>query len=185
MRTLAISRGDGAPLAFVAVLILSVAALWFSPLGFSQTSDKVALSTVALSALGVVFSFWQAERSRRKQFKTAYLIKAYQSIETAFSREYNRSAMYNAHRDEWLLDFENAIRDIQLMGSAELAGQAYAVTLNFDPIETQERRAKLLLTLRRELRKELGEAYVQEFPRSFRHLDDPQPIGQNIETTAQ
>jgi hypothetical protein len=169
MHVLGFSREDSYALLVVIAILAMLAIVWTGTSGL-EARDKLSASAVLVSALGVVFTFWQAERSRRKQNKLELLRKAYQAIEEAFARDYDENEWYREKEKEWTFAFENAIRDLQLMASRKIAGLAYAYTHNFDdPTNREALGRQLLLELRNELRREMGEGYIPDFPRSLRH----------------
>jgi hypothetical protein len=148
-------------------LVFVIAYLWFVDTNLAK-AEKFSGTTVMVSAWGIMFSFWQSERSRRKQFRIEFLTKSYQAIEEAFSRDFSQS-FYKINQDTWNLALENAIRDLQLMGSSNVAGLARSYTLGWSPEDKEKIIEKILKTLRNELRGEIDEEYIHELPRSLRH----------------
>jgi hypothetical protein len=171
MTSLGFSRGDGAPILVILALFTTLLVIWLAPSGPLTVSEKSTTSAVVVSAIGLIFTFWQAERSRRKQFKINFLIDAYRALEETTARAYDRCEWYREFENTWALKLENAVRDIQLMGSPRLAGLAHAATHNMnDPVDRQRNFQKLLIELRNELRRELGEPRIPDDPRSLRHV---------------
>ena len=111
-------------------------------------------SSLVGGIVGAILGNWLSSRRERKhrlqEQRIQYLINAYR----AFSK-----ANHHPHLHEVADDLEQAVADIQLLGSPELISLAQ----RFSEEMGQKQEAGLddvLFTIRRELRKELGEKPV-------------------------
>ncbi len=111
-------------------------------------------------------------RSKRREIRVDYLIRAYQRLEAGACRE-----ALDASNDR--RDFESAVADIQLFGTNDQVRMAKEMAAAIAERRIDASAGPLLLSLRDALRRELDLGEINEQPFFFRLIVGEKPTGQN------
>ena len=140
-------------------------------LSAEKLMNYIPYLALVVTLLSVYFNFYQLRKSRRDQFINEMLVSSYLRIERAFARNYDSNPTYREMENEWNLDLENALAELQLLGPRDIAELVtnYIKSLKDNP-NPQEMRSQMIKDIRNHLRKELGLQPIDTHPQSLRYV---------------